>query len=121
MGHIEGGLVYRLPWALDAIRVRAAAHGDTIDGLPMTDFELGYAVAAVETGTLNRTASILIQAGFNSRLAAIKAVVDTIATFENGQQLRGARSSIATGRQNRHLISWTRRFVRDCGCLDGEQ
>ena len=118
---IEGGLVYRLPWALDAIRVRAAAHGDTIDGLPMTDFELGYAVAAVETGTLNRSASILIQAGFNSRLAAIKAVVDTSATFENGQQLRGARSSIATGRQNRHLISWTRRFVRDCGCLDGEQ
>ena len=85
---IEGGLVYRLPWALDAIRVGAAAHGDTIEGPPMTDFELAYAVAAVETGTLNRSASILIQAGFNSRLAAIKAVADTGATFENGQQLR---------------------------------
>jgi hypothetical protein len=72
---VEGGLVFRLPWALEAIRVRATTHDDTVDGLSMTDYELGYAVAAVETGTLNRSASILIQAGFNSRLAAINDVV----------------------------------------------
>lgn len=46
------------------------------------------AVPAVETGTLNRSASILMQAGFNSRLAAIKAVTDTGATFQTGQELR---------------------------------
>ena len=87
---IEGGLVYRLPWAMEAIRVRAAANGDTVGvlDLPLEDHELGLAVPAVETGTLNRSASILIQAGFNSRLAAIKAVTDTGATFRTGQELR---------------------------------
>lgn len=87
---IEGGLVYRLPWAMEAIRVRAAANGDTVGifALPLEDHELGLAVPAVETGTLNRSASILIQAGFNSRLAAIKAVQDTGANFSTGQELR---------------------------------
>jgi hypothetical protein len=70
---IEGGLVYRLPWAMEAIRVRGVANGDTIDGLlSLEDYELGFAVAAVETGTLNRSAAILIQAGFSSRLGAIR-------------------------------------------------
>jgi superfamily II DNA/RNA helicase len=87
---IEGGLVYRLPWAMEAIRVRAAANGDTVGvfDLPFEDHEIGLAVPAVETGTMNRSASILIQAGFNSRLAAIKAVTDTGATFQTGQDLR---------------------------------
>lgn len=85
---IEGGLVFRLPWALEAIRVRATTHGDTVDDMSIDDYDLGYAVSAVETGTLNRSVSILIQAGFNSRLAAIKAVTDTGAAFENGQELR---------------------------------
>lgn len=87
---VEGGLVYRLPWAMEAIRVRATANGDTVGvfDLLLDDHELGAAVPAVETGTLNRSASILIQAGFNSRLAAIKAVTDTAATFTTGQELR---------------------------------
>lgn len=87
---IEGGLVYRLPWAMEATRVRAVANGDKVGAfdLPLEDHELGLAVPAVETGTLNRSASILIQAGFNSRLAAIKAVTDTGATFRTGQELR---------------------------------
>jgi superfamily II DNA/RNA helicase len=87
---VEGGLVYRLPWALEAIRVRGIANGDTIDVLDMRleDFELGLAVAAVETGTLNRPAAMLIQAGFNSRLAAIKAAADTGATFSTGAELQ---------------------------------
>lgn len=54
----------------------------------MDDYELGLAVPAVETGTLNRSASILIQAGFNSRLAAIKAVTDTGASFHTEYELR---------------------------------
>lgn len=86
---IEGGLVYRLPWAMEAIRVRGVANGDTIDGLlSLEDYELGFAVAAVETGTLSRSAAILIQAGFNSRLSAIKAVADSEATFQTAQELR---------------------------------
>jgi hypothetical protein len=56
--------------------------------MALDDHELGLAVPAVETGTMNRSASILIQAGFNSRLAAIKAVTDTGATFTTGLELR---------------------------------
>jgi superfamily II DNA/RNA helicase len=87
---VEGGLVYRLPWAMEAIRVRGIANADTIGVFDMRldDFELGLAVPAVETGTLNRSASILIQAGFNSRLAAIKAASDTGATFSTGFELQ---------------------------------
>lgn len=87
---IEGGLVYRLPWAMEALRVRAAANGDLVGvfSLALEDHEVGLAVPAVETGTLNRSASILIQAGFNSRLAAIKAVTDTGAAFHTGSELR---------------------------------
>ncbi|UXS43066.1 DEAD/DEAH box helicase (plasmid) [Agrobacterium tumefaciens] len=87
---IEGGLVYRLPWAMEALRVRAAANGDVVGvfSLALEDHEVGLAVPAVETGTLNRSASILIQAGFNSRLAAIKAVTDTGAIFQTGSELR---------------------------------
>jgi hypothetical protein len=85
---VEGGLMYRLPWAMEAIRLRAAANGDTIGDLLLDDYELGLALPAVETGTLNHSASILIQAGFNSRLAAIKAVIDTAATFQSGRELR---------------------------------
>ena len=85
---IEGGLVYRLPWAMEAIRVRAIANGDTIGEFMLDDFDLGLAISAVETGTLDRSAAILIQAGFNSRLAAIKVVADSGATFQTGQELR---------------------------------
>lgn len=87
---IEGGLVYRLPWAMEAVRVRAIANRDVIapHGLLLDDYELGLAVSAVETGTMNRSASILIQAGFNARLAAIKAVIDTGASFSTGQEFR---------------------------------
>ena len=94
---VEGALVYRLPWAMEAIRVRAAANGDTVGplNLALDDHELGLAVPAVETGTLNRSASILIQAGFNSRLAAIKAVIDTGTTFTTAQELRQWLSSEA--------------------------
>ena len=85
---VEGGLVYRLPWAMESIRVRATANDDMFGDFRVDDHELGLAVIAVETGTLLRSASLLIQAGFNSRLAAIKVVQDTEATFTGGDELR---------------------------------
>lgn len=85
---IENGLVYRLPWAMESIRVRASANGDRIGDFLIDDFELGLAVPAVETGTLTRAASYLMQAGFNSRLAAIKVVADTGASFASSAELR---------------------------------
>ena len=100
---VEGGLVYRLPWAMEAIRVRGIANGDIIEGdfdLRLEDFELGLAVPAVETGTVNRSASLLIQAGFSSRLAAIKAVTDTGASFSTSSELQQWLVSEA-------VVSWT--------------
>jgi hypothetical protein len=85
---VENGLVYRLPWAMESIRVRAAANGDLVGDFRVDDHELGLAVLAVETGTMVRSASLLIQAGFNSRLAAIKVVQDTGAAFTSGDELR---------------------------------
>ena len=65
---IEGGLVYRLPWAIEALRVCAVPKGDVLGqfDLALDDYELGLAVPAVETGTMIHPASILIHAGFNS-------------------------------------------------------
>jgi hypothetical protein len=47
---IEGGLVYRLPWAMEAIRNLAAANGDMVGvfDLPLEDHELGLAVPALK-------------------------------------------------------------------------
>jgi hypothetical protein len=87
---VEGALVYRLPWAMESIRVRGIANGDVVGvfGMPLEAFPLGLAVSAVETGTLNRPAAILIQSGFSSRLAAIKAVADSHATFKDSTDFR---------------------------------
>jgi hypothetical protein len=87
---VEGGLVYRLPWAMEAIRVRGLSHQDPVGdwGARLEDFDLTYAVSAVETGTVNRSAAILIQAGFSSRIAAIKAVTDGLGTFAGAAGLQ---------------------------------
>jgi superfamily II DNA/RNA helicase len=86
---VEQALVYRLPWAMEAVRVRALAHGDELEsGLAMEDIELSVAVAAVETGSLNISAAILMHAGFSSRLAAISAVTRTGADFTTMAGLR---------------------------------
>jgi hypothetical protein len=84
---VENGLIYRLPWGLEAIRVRAQANQDTFEGMPIDAFELELASPSIETGTLNRSAAILMQAGFSSRLAAIKAVTETAADFTTAQEL----------------------------------
>ena len=89
---VENGLVYKLPWAVDAVRVRALANGDVVsdEGMRMTveELETGLVVPCLETGTLNPVAARLMQAGFTSRLGAIKAVADTKADFANTQQLK---------------------------------
>lgn len=86
---IEDALIYRLPWGMEAVRVRGLAHNDRIgDVYTLEDFELGFAAAAVETGTLKIPATVLIRAGFSSRIAAIKAVSDGDATFTTVRELR---------------------------------
>ena len=81
---VEDGLVYRLPWGMEAVRVRAEANQDIIsEGMAIDKFETGLVIPALENGSLNRSAAMLMQAGFNSRQAAIKAVNDCAATFTN--------------------------------------
>lgn len=80
---IEDALVYRLVWALEAIRVRASAMGDA----PENPNE-GRAALAVETGTPTVEAAILIQSGLPSRIAALTALRDCPGSFTD---LRGLR------------------------------
>lgn len=81
---IEQAFVFNLPWAMEAVRVRAKAHDDPFsDNFKLSDFSRAYAVIAVETGSLLIPTSILIQAGFSSRLGAINAVVSTSADFKS--------------------------------------
>lgn len=86
---VEQALVYKLPWAMEAVRVRGLAHNDTLEGgFSMEDVELGVAVSAVEAGSLNISAAMLMRAGFSSRLAAIHAVTETGAEFGSMSDLR---------------------------------
>ncbi len=81
---IEQAFVYNLPWAMEAVRVRAEVHEDMFsEELKLSDFSQTYAVVALETGTLSISAATLIQAGFGSRLAAIQAVSSTSANFDS--------------------------------------
>lgn len=90
---IEHAFVYNLPWAMEAVRVRAQAHAPVLDPCNL-DIELlpnlgsGSAVTAVETGTLSIPAAVLIKAGFASRLGAINAVISTGANFDDARGMR---------------------------------
>jgi hypothetical protein len=87
---VEEALVYRLPWGMEAIRVRGLAVNDYKDdnGFTLSDFELSRAAPALETGTLSIPAAILMQAGFASRLAAISVIQQTEAKFDSPSEMR---------------------------------
>ncbi|MEU8203405.1 DEAD/DEAH box helicase [Streptosporangium sp. NPDC049046] len=80
---IEADVIYRLVWGMEAARVYETAQGSSA-----SDALLGTAVSAIETGTLNRAASILIRSGFDHRLAAISAVMSTGAAFNSAAEMR---------------------------------
>lgn len=81
---IEQAFVYNLPWAMEAVRVRAEAHEDLFsDEVKLSEYPRAHAVAAVEAGTLSVAAATLIKAGFGSRLGAIQAVTSTGASFDS--------------------------------------
>lgn len=79
---IEDSLAYRLPWALEAVRVRATANEDAVGNVwALPADEHGLAVAALETGTMNRSAALLMQAGFSSRAGALAVIAAGGGTF----------------------------------------
>lgn len=80
---VEGDLIYRLVWGLEAARVYETAQGNLV-----ADTLAGSVLRAIETGTLSGSASVLIRAGFDHRLAAIKAVAETGAVFDDVFEMR---------------------------------
>lgn len=118
---VEEGLIYKLPWGMEAVRVRGLAHVNPFgEELDLSAYELGLAVAAVETGTMNRSASYLMQAGFGSRQAAIQAVDDGGGEFTKGSEMllwlrspaiEALRQNPAWPSSETHLL-WTK-FVND--------
>lgn len=80
---IESDVIYRLVWGMEAARVYELAQGNST-----ADRLTGTAVSAIETGTLSRPASILIQCGFDYRSGAIEAVTSTGAIFDTTDGMR---------------------------------
>ncbi|MCK9404875.1 MAG: DEAD/DEAH box helicase [Methanothrix sp.] len=73
---LQDAFSYRLPWAMEAVRVHAMAIG--LEGAAQIQ---GYAAMAADVGSANRIVMKLLRSGLNSREAAIKAVATTSATF----------------------------------------
>lgn len=80
---IESDIIYRLVWGIEAARVYEQAQGN-----PYADLIDGSATAALEAGTLNRAAAVLLRSGFDHRSAAIKAATDTGAAFHDAAGMR---------------------------------
>lgn len=80
---IESDLAYRLVWGMEAARVYELAQGNLA-----ADLVNGTASAALETGTLNPSAMILLRSGFDHRAAAVKAIADTGADFSDAGGMR---------------------------------
>lgn len=80
---IEGAFVYRLVWAMEAVRVRRnAVEGEQERG------NAGRAALAIETGTPTYEAALLIQNGLASRVAAMKASGECAASFDDVKGLK---------------------------------
>jgi len=73
---LQDAVMYRLTWAMEAVRVHAAAIGYD----EATDIG-GLAAMAVETGSANRAVITLLRSGLNSRNVARAAVESTVANF----------------------------------------
>ena len=75
---IQDALTYRLPWAMEAVRVHAGALG-----LPAADELQGLAAMATGVGSNDISVITLIRSGLKSREAARRAVESTGAEFQD--------------------------------------
>ena len=75
---LQEGLTYRLPWAMEAVRVHAGAVGHED-----AEYLSGLAALAMESGSLDLSVITLLRHGLDSREAAIAAVTATDALFDN--------------------------------------
>ena len=75
MRFVEDVFIYRLTWAVEAIRMRRRASGG------QSDFPEGGAAACLETGLPQSMMATLVRSGLPSRVAAQEAVRKTNASF----------------------------------------
>ncbi len=75
---LQEALTYRLPWAMEAVRVHATAVSS--DG---AESITGLAALAVEAGSCNRSVIVLLRSGLSSREAAFSAVASSGANFDD--------------------------------------
>jgi hypothetical protein len=75
---LQDAFTYRLPWAMEAIRVVSKA-----EGTERSDLFDGKAAMAVEVGSSHQAIITLLRSGLASREAALKVVCDTGAEFDN--------------------------------------
>lgn len=85
---IQDGLIYKLVWGLEVIRIRWKVRDKKEnEDISYGDLTLGNVAQIVATGTPNISASLLIQSGLPSREAAIQAVDQLDATFDNFKEM----------------------------------
>ena len=75
---LQEALTYRLPWAMEAVRVHSTAMSS--DG---AESITGLAALAVEAGSCNRSVIVLLRSGLSSRDAAFAAVASSAANFDD--------------------------------------
>lgn len=75
---VQEAVSYRLPWAMEAVRVHCLATGNEA-----SEWLLGLAPLAVEAGSSNQSVITLMRAGLQSREAARIAVAETGAAFDD--------------------------------------
>jgi superfamily II DNA/RNA helicase len=81
--YLQESFAYRLPWAMEAVRVHATAIGqEYADGIS------GLAALAVENGSANGSVITLLRNGLTSREAAIAAIESTGASFHRRSLMR---------------------------------
>ena len=91
---MEDALVYCLVWAMEAVRVHQSAIDDELDWP-----HAGRAAVALETGTPDYCAALLVQNGLASRIAAMKAIADCPASFSD---IKGTRQWVRSGCVSQH-------------------
>jgi len=75
---LQDGLAYRLPWAMEAVRV----HCEAVDLIDEGELS-GIVASAVETGSLSQSVITMIRNGLSSREAAKQAFESTDASFDD--------------------------------------
>lgn len=95
---IEDVFIYKLVWALEAVRMRRSAMGVAVEILE------GGAAAALEAGVPKVAMAMLIRTGLPSRVAAMRAINDTNAGFFTVQDmnawLRSSEVNALSAREN---------------------